>query len=97
MPLATSLAMPLAKLLVMTLAMPIAMSLPMPLTKPSGILVMLWRKRKKKITLVALLVACTLLDQTTHGIVYEIDTHIFHSNSLDISYALANFLAMAIL
>jgi hypothetical protein len=34
------------------------------------------------------------LDQNTHGIVYEIDPHIFHSISLDISYALAKVLAM---
>ena len=57
---AMPLAMPLVMPLVMPLAMPLAMSLPMPLTVPSGILIILWRK-KKKINLPKIVAYLTLL------------------------------------
>ena len=52
---------PLAMSLAMPLTMPLAMSLPMPLTAPSRILVILWRKKKKKINLPKIVAYLTLL------------------------------------
>jgi hypothetical protein len=62
MSLGMPLGMPMAMSLGMPLAMPLAMSLHMPLTAPSGILVILWRKKKKKNGLPKIVAYLTLLE-----------------------------------
>ena len=108
MPLAIPLAMPFSMPLAMQLAIPLAMPLAMPYDMPSGMpsgmplamplaMTLLWRKKKTKIVLPKEWPTLLCLDQNKHYILYEIDPHIFHSISLDISYVLAKFLAMTIL